>query len=130
MKFDWDDKRSLRLINLHEQGLSFTEIAATIGCSRNSAIGKAHRLNLSGRNVVTIKKVTVVAGEKRGRLVNMEYNCLIWDLTDATCRFPLWGDEIINGDRFYCGNPDAEVSAGRPYCRKHANICHDRKYKK
>jgi GcrA cell cycle regulator len=46
----WTDERVARLKKLWGEGLSASEIAADLGgISRNSVIGKVHRLGLSGR---------------------------------------------------------------------------------
>ena len=150
MSFPWDDKSNVQLTNLHEQGLSFTEIAAEMGCTRNAAIGRAHRLHLPMREAVVVRKpkppplklvvtkpatkpatkpVTVIKKKRRKKMAEgEEYRCLIWDLTDTMCRFPLWENMLSYGDRFYCGAPEAELSGGRPYCKKHTGICIGSKY--
>jgi GcrA cell cycle regulator len=47
--FDWTPAATERLRALHATGLSFSKIAAQIGCSANSAISKAHSLDLPAR---------------------------------------------------------------------------------
>lgn len=45
--FDWTERDIERLRKMLERGFSFRRIGVEIGCGRNSAIGKAHRLGLS-----------------------------------------------------------------------------------
>jgi len=143
MSFDWNEQRSERLQTLYDKGLSFTQIAADMGCTRNAAIGKAHRLNLRAREtmvvkkppprvcrvVIAIKKVFAVAAKKTEEAApTKDYRCKIIELTDVTCRFPMWGfDAPLHGERFYCGAPGAEFSTGRPYCLKHTRMCGNEK---
>lgn len=49
MQFDWTDERTELLKQMWNEGLSAGQIAAALGTSRNSAIGKVHRLKLPGR---------------------------------------------------------------------------------
>lgn len=46
---DWTDDAILRLRNLWDEGLSTAEIGRRLGISKNSVVGKAHRLQLSPR---------------------------------------------------------------------------------
>jgi GcrA cell cycle regulator len=47
--FDWTDARVVELKAHWATGLSCSDVAAEMGCSRNAVIGKVHRLKLSGR---------------------------------------------------------------------------------
>lgn len=42
----------------------------------------------------------------------------IAELTETTCRWPLWADNERDG--FYCGDPSADRTVGRPYCAYHS----------
>jgi GcrA cell cycle regulator len=46
---DWADETTQRLISLWDQGLSTAEIGRRLGVSKNSVIGRAHRIGLTGR---------------------------------------------------------------------------------
>jgi GcrA cell cycle regulator len=60
----WTDERIATLKKMWLQGKSASEIAEKLGgVTRNAVIGKAHRLNLSGRPS-PIKKVTTTAAKK------------------------------------------------------------------
>lgn len=48
--FDWNDERVTVLRNLWGQGHSSARIASELGTSRNSVIGKVHRIGLEGRS--------------------------------------------------------------------------------
>ncbi len=135
-----------RLIQLYERGLSFSKIAKDIGVTRNAAIGKVHRMKLQPREIAAITRSPALYTEpkpkqRRSRMrivvVNdlsepepepdpgVDYRCTILGLTDTTCRFPLWAfDELpFVSEKLYCGAPGAELSAGRPYCKKHTQLC-------
>lgn len=45
----WTDERIATLKRMHRAGLSFSQIGAKLGVSRNACIGKAGRLELPGR---------------------------------------------------------------------------------
>lgn len=45
----WTDERISELTRLWQQGLSASEIGKRMGVSKNSIVGKAHRLNLPSR---------------------------------------------------------------------------------
>lgn len=45
-KFNWTDVQVARLKEMHQQGLSATQIGVRLGTSRNAVIGKLHRLDL------------------------------------------------------------------------------------
>ncbi len=45
----WTDERINELTRLWQQGLSASEIGKRLGVSKNSIVGKAHRLNLPSR---------------------------------------------------------------------------------
>jgi len=44
MSFPWTDEQGERAIEMYYANASMREIAAALGCSRNAAIGKIHRL--------------------------------------------------------------------------------------
>jgi GcrA cell cycle regulator len=55
----WNDERVEQLKRLHAEGLSCSRIAAELGCglSRNSIVGKLHRIGLrSIKSIVTIRE--------------------------------------------------------------------------
>lgn len=138
----WTSERIEKLRKMYADGDTFSEIAAALGggISRNSAIGKAHRLGLNGNKYISRPKV---AREKRPsaqgvgaavQKINMAkaappkikpepfvIQCAeveplgigLMDLTDKTCRYPS-GDGVIT----FCGH---QVRSG-PYCPAHRRI--------
>jgi len=131
VEFAWTEERASRLLSLYKNGMSFTEIANDLGCSRNAVIGRAHRSGFVPRAVKKPKPPPVVFAKARkpmprapkaGPVKDRDYSCTIWQLTDTRCRFPLWSHDSVSCD-FYCGAPGAELSASRPYCVKHTRIC-------
>jgi len=140
---NWNEDRTSRLERLYREGLSFREIAADIGVTRNAVIGKVHRMQLPTRDVILKTKPVVRRPPPKPRSrrsssgvifkVNIkpdpepdpavDYKCIITELNDTTCRYPLWDTSTPHEGRFYCGAPGAELSIGQPYCRKHARLC-------
>ena len=136
----WNAEQMTRLEHLYRDGFSFREIAADIGVTRNAVIGKVHRMQLPTRDVILQTKPVVVRPPKPRRVRQrtffkvstpepepdpaVDYKCIITELTDTTCRYPLWTTESLPfAVKFYCGAPGAELSVGQPYCRKHARLC-------
>jgi GcrA cell cycle regulator len=132
----WNAEQMTRLERLYRNGVSFREIAADIGVTRNAVIGKVHRMQLPTRDVILKAKPVVVRPPKPHRTIFkvkkpkpepdpvVDYSCIIIDLTNTTCRYPLWTiDAVPFAVKFYCGAPGADMSVGQPYCRKHALMC-------
>ena len=142
----WSTERETRLTQLYIDGASFREIANEIGISRNAVIGKAHRMKLKPRDVVIVPKPVIYPKPepkpryRRRRQVmyavsvnnraepqhdpDIDHRCTITGLTNSTCRFPMWPFAASpDTERLYCGAPGADMTAGQPYCRKHARMC-------
>ena len=51
-----------------------------------------------------------------------DYRCSILELNNLTCRYPLWHTSAPHSERFYCGTPGADLSAGLPYCERHSFV--------
>lgn len=47
--FSWTDQAVATLKDMVEKGVSYSLIGEALGCGRNAAIGKAHRLGLNGK---------------------------------------------------------------------------------
>lgn len=133
----------------------FSVIARTLnaefGCAltRNAVIGKAHRLGLyNGRSRETASGHPFSPNQPRQSRAFVfkkrplsesklpqpyvppavaedptEYHCTIFDLTNVTCRWPLgkWNEPA----KLFCGDPTADLSFNRPYCRVHARRARD-----
>ena len=141
--FDWSDAAIERLKALWAEGFSASECGKRMGVSRNSVIGKIHRLGLSGlhrrprapgprrrrsdygtrRGPRTAPARLLETGEQQlsrpeppsppGR----QYWRTLLDLKVGECRWPE-GDS----DYTFCGAPQAAGS----YCGKHHALAHNR----
>ncbi|MGE3249957.1 MAG: GcrA family cell cycle regulator [Hyphomonadaceae bacterium] len=138
----WDEDNVALLRRLWAEGYSAGEIARRFGagCSRNSVIGKAHRMGLSARTKPTLaalekrvqKKVRRLARKAAGaaepHYVQETLEPLrLEDGTTASvltlglfmCRFPI-GDPETPGFSF-CGR---STEFPGPYCRFHARVAY------
>ena len=133
----WSDERQTRLATLVKAGKSFSLIANELGVTRSAAIGKAHRMKLPSRtpteclqrprSAVRKKRerarAAVVKKIKPAIIASHNYRCSIIELTNETCRYPLWPTGAPHSERFYCGVPQADIAAGVPYCEQHSVMC-------
>ncbi|MEM7047292.1 MAG: GcrA family cell cycle regulator [Pseudomonadota bacterium] len=95
----WTDDQVRKLAELWGRGWSARDIATALGnTTRNSVIGKLHRLRLSKSK----------PEKKEATKIRLE------DLTDVTCRWP-YGDPR-HDDFYFCG---ATVSPEATYCDAH-----------
>ena len=137
----WNPTRMQQLEQLYRKGLCFRLIAEEIGVSRSAAIAKSHRMRLPKREPPPSKPL--IRNPPRRRLrreaslrvqpmiesnwpkidPGQDYSCTICELTDVTCRYPLWPTSAPHSERRYCGRPQASVSTGVPYCRHHSQLC-------
>ena len=112
----WTDDKIKNLKKLWLKGATTAEIAKKLGLSKNSIIGKVHRLNLENRpspikKAATTKKTKVVQ-KKPARIGIME-------LKLNTCRWPI-GDPT-DEDFHFCG---ATTVVGKPYCAEHCALAY------
>lgn len=144
MSWTYDEEIALSRMAV-EEDRSASYIASALGKTRNAIIGKIHRLNLKWPNGERSycsagpgKKRERPKGEARARrivdkakrarmpvvsefvapVLSFENKQPIGGLSDCTCRWPLWNDDGT-GERFFCGSPEADMKAGRPYCQWH-----------
>ena len=104
----WTDEAVRTLKKLWAQGLPARDIADKLGgISRNSVIGKAHRLGLSGKT-----KSAETELETPPRVTSLE-------LTERMCRWPI-GHPGEQGFHF-CGK---QRLAGRSYCSQHCGLAY------
>lgn len=134
--FAWNDQRVDLLRRLYADGLSASQMAAQLGCSRNAVIGKAHRLELS-RSPSTISRAKADGAHyaRAARMANRRAqvksaapvrlrpvqhiagNKTIYELGLGDCRWPL-GEQLAPA-RLFCG---AKTISGRPYCGEHCRV--------
>ena len=124
--FLWDDTTISLLSDMWRQGLTGSEIGHRIGCSRNAAIGKANRLNLSPRQArekVAKRKVPLYKNPAPKKPVVAKSTPAV--VIPAAPHLPVALEDLerhhcrwINDDRTYCGNQKERGS----YCSGHAAI--------
>ena len=151
----WTTEMIKGLEKMWKKGLTTNEIAKELGVSKNSIVGKVHRLNLTARPSPIKKKDDdeLVEQEKPVSQVGVEIKenqtqikteqetepkplsveaelktkkCIkLCELDSHTCRWPI-GDP--KDDHFcFCGN---KVRAGQTYCDEHAAIAYVKPTKK
>lgn len=111
----WTDEKVKQLKKLWVKGKSTIEIAKELGMSKNSVIGKVHRLDLTARPSPIKKKQGV---QKAVRPV-LSDKCRLMDLRTNTCRWPI-GDPS-DDDFHFCGHP---TTTGKPYCPEHCKAAY------
>lgn len=66
--FEWDDTRIEKLKTLVRRGVGYREIGRQLGCTRNAALGKAHRLGIAGKGkVMKRRKVSHAQARHAGK---------------------------------------------------------------
>lgn len=155
---EWTDARIDILKALWVQGMSASRIAAEIGgVSRNSVIGKVHRLKLAKRISTPrerqppkprihkrqrFREVPPMPIENTGAVLigpliqNGEgdpsvmpdqrrpgsLSCTLMELTNQTCRWPLWDD--AKPEHLFCGASGADLENKLPYCPHHSRMAY------
>ncbi len=107
----WTQDRIDALAKLWADGLSTAEIGRRLGITKNSVVGKAHRLALSPR-----PSPVKLTGRPRQKPVPK-----IVEMTGPTCSWP-HGHPGEKGFHF-CG---ARAVNGKPYCAEHAAVAYVR----
>lgn len=134
--FDWTDEAIADLRRMKAEGKSFSEIAATIGASRNACIGKAHRLEIVGKPAKSGIKAGAAPRERKPRppkppkppkvvaikpappsppprLPDNRKGVPFLDARPGQCRWPLWDRLTPFEAKEICGEP---AMPGKPYC--------------
>lgn len=144
------DAELTRLWNQTDPVLTTVEIGARLGVSKNSAVGRAHRISLPSRpspirrygprpdsqkmKFGRPKSARVTAtggGEPMQKPVLPKAEPFVPDpaltisisSSRSRCAFPLWAHDAKPDHRF-CGHP---TIPGSPYCRAHTALCSDGK---
>ncbi|MEA2754265.1 MAG: GcrA cell cycle regulator [Aliidongia sp.] len=107
----WTQERVDELGKLWTEGLSTAEIGRRLGITKNSVVGKAHRLELAPR-----PSPVKLTGKPRQKPAPK-----VVEITGPTCSWP-HGHPGEKGFHF-CG---ARAITGKPYCAEHAAIAYVR----
>ncbi|MFK7866299.1 MAG: GcrA family cell cycle regulator [Alphaproteobacteria bacterium] len=101
---EWSEENIARLTQMWQNGFTARQIAQKLGqgATRNSVIGKAHRMGLSQRPQ-TAQKTNRPAPVNLGMLKSCEFSY----------------QDPRDKDFVFCGKP---VKTGRPYCEEHCAI--------
>ena len=142
----WTEEMVEGLQQMWTEGLTANEIAKRLGVSKNSIVGKVHRLCLKARPSPIKKKddeieekeiepsvveeikteenepIVEVKNEKKHKNGN---HVKLVDLDSHTCRWPL-GDPR-DEDFCFCGK---KVRMGQTYCEEHAAMAYVKAAKK
>ena len=112
----WTEEKIKQLKKLWSKGKTTVEIAKEMGISKNSVIGKVHRLDLTARPSPIKRKETVVSNHRKPASLhkNSGGKCRLMDLKTNTCRWPIGEPE--DKDFHFCGK---QTSTGKPYCPDH-----------
>lgn len=145
----WTDEQVDRLQELWAQGLTANEIAKILGVTKNSIVGKVHRLCLPARpspikskeNEATAETHAIIdspaeeslqipAGPKPSATkpttsASKGENIRLIDLDSHTCRWPI-GDPR-DEDFCFCGK---KVRTGQTYCDEHSQMAYVKATKK
>jgi len=111
----WTEDKIKQLKKLWTKGKTTIEISKELGMSKNSIIGKVHRLDLNARPSPIKRKAPVVPATKAAKRTTSA-KCQLMDLKTNTCRWPI-GDPT-DKDFCFCGKPTV---TGKSYCEEH---CH------
>lgn len=153
----WTDEMVEGLRKMWKQGLTTNEIAKNLGVSKNSIVGKVHRLNLTARpspikkkdNSTAIKPTTTavetennVACTKTAKKVStaVETNVKVSSfekntstsaclkLTELDSHTCRWPIGDPRDDSFgFCGK---KVRSGQTYCEEHSGLAYVKQNKK
>jgi GcrA cell cycle regulator len=136
---EWTEERIALLKKLWAEGLSASEVARRFdGATRNSVIGKVHRLGLGGRVVQRAPKPVGPRGRRRAQAPRPAWmsapytdarplepiklddgrSATLLSLNERLCKFPI-GDPNAT-DFAFCGR---DVACG-PYCAAHARLAY------
>lgn len=138
---DWDSERVALLTSLWADGLSASQIAKRLGnVTRNSVIGKVHRLGLPKRASTmrttprrverTERRVAVRAAYANPRVADEQITAItplrfadgsratVLTLREGMCKFPIGDPSVVEFS--FCGRP----ACVGPYCAGHARIAY------
>lgn len=124
----WTDKRTAELQKCFHLGMSCSEIGHCIGVTRNSVIGKLHRLGLSRpqqivqkkaklpreyKSTIRFRKPRPILDRVHAAVAPDPKNKTFFELQDGECKWPLTNDSPY----LFCAH---DVLPDLPYCAHHA----------
>lgn len=112
----WTEEKIKQLKKLWSKGKTTVEIAKEMGISKNSVIGKVHRLDLASRPSPIKRKETIAPAHRKPISLHKSSGgkCRLMDLRTNTCRWPIGEPE--DKDFHFCGK---QTVTGKPYCSDH-----------
>lgn len=139
----WNEELEQNLIKLWNQGVTTAEIGRILGVTKNSVIGKSHRLNLQKREScikykeeiestdkeiisenesikdTKVEKVSSKSTVTPSKEIKKEKLITLMDLEPGMCHWPV-GDPK-DEDFHFCG---CKTHHGRVYCDYHHSIAY------
>jgi GcrA cell cycle regulator len=145
----WDAGRVKTISEMWQGGHSLAAIGERLGVSRSTISGKLARLGLMGKRPPRPPRAPSegrTMGEHKGRRLRVRFRpaqlgavlrsepvedtepeavfsspgCLLDDLTNTTCRWPI--EEIGPAKYVYCGATSADMANKIPYCPHHTEV--------
>lgn len=113
----WNKTNTMKLIEMAAVDTDPAEIAKALGSTRKLIIGKLDRMaqhRKPGRVRLRARAPKPVPG------------LTLMDLTNTTCRWPLWQENTPGAQRFFCGAYTPGIDHAQPYCKEHTKKAYQR----
>ncbi len=114
MSADWTDERIAILTKLWAEGLSAAEIGKRLEITKNSVVGKVHRLGLPKRQSPIKRTEGKAPAPKKRKKAEKPQIITMAALTSSMCAWP--SGEPGTPEFQFCGKP---VVPSKPYCLEH-----------
>jgi len=114
MSADWTEERIAELTKLWAEGLSAAEIGKRLEITKNSVVGKVHRLGLPKRQSPIKRAEGSSPAPKKRKKVEKPKIITMAALTNSMCAWP--SGEPGTPEFQFCGKP---VVPSKPYCLEH-----------
>ena len=123
----WTEQMVEDLKKMWDEGLTTGEIGKRLNVSKNSIVGKVHRLQLPARPSPIKKKdsgedtaeIPAAKTAKAEPAPKEKHKTMLTDLDNHTCRWPI-GDPKDENFHF-CGR---KIKIGQTYCEEHAAVAY------
>lgn len=143
----WNESKDARLKELWASEMSTIAIGVALRTTKNSVVGRAHRLGLLGRpspikhggaapvvkreRHVTLPPIVSIAAPNFTAVAALSPEPMpirpacMTPRDDCGCQFPMWGDnEPVPRPPLFCGA--ARVRLDSAYCALHSILCYER----